>query len=84
MENIFDCNEGKMQIFSPLCKNIFSAQVLALCFGISTGSRLESARKFETSYEVIENNPKLFFIIDFPSYNLGCSCKNTNESEYFA
>ena len=51
-----------MQIFSPLCKNIFSAQVLALCFGITTGSRLESARKFETSYEVIENNPKLFFI----------------------
>ena len=60
MENIFDCNEGKMQIFSPLCKNIFSAQVLALCFGISTGSRLESARKFETSYEVIGNKPTFF------------------------
>lgn len=37
MENIFDCNEGKMQIFPTLCKNFILAQILALGFGLASG-----------------------------------------------
>ena len=36
MENIFDCNEGKMQIFPTLCKNFILAQILALGFGLTS------------------------------------------------
>ena len=36
MENIFDCNEGKMQIFPTLCKNFILAQILALGFGLAS------------------------------------------------
>ena len=45
MENIFDCNEGKMQIFPTICKKFVSAQILALGFGLTSGlSRISSER----------------------------------------
>lgn len=46
MENIFDCNEGKMQIFPTLCKNFILAQILALGFGLMSGlSQMSSSRQ---------------------------------------
>ena len=45
MENIFDCNEGKMQIFPTFCKNFILAQILALGFGLTSGlSQISSSR----------------------------------------
>ena len=46
MENIFDCNEEKMQIFPTFCKNFILAQILALGFGLTSGfSQISSLRR---------------------------------------
>ena len=49
MENIFDCNEGKMQIFPTLCKNFILAQILALGFGLMSGSSQMSSSRQQIS-----------------------------------
>ena len=52
MENIFDCNEGKMQMFLHYVKYLFSTNILALGFGLFTGGFGLSPRSYEESHEV--------------------------------
>ena len=53
MENIFDCNEEKMQIFSTLCKNFILAQILAIGIGLSSGISLISRHHIDDTSQVI-------------------------------